>query len=431
MTKRQQKAAEAKAKRDSLHAIIKEAGGSADLDLSKVKAIDGTDREKLDEIRKRFAEVDTLETEVRDLAAAEEEAKAFARSDAEREERAKGDEPGATVRPGPRKSLAQLVMDSGIIKRAIGNNGTHSVRLEDVDPGDLVKGRLKATIQGGTYAEGGVTTAQSYLPEVTREGEIVPYGFQEPMIVDAIPMRATSERAVEYMEQTTRGSAGVTDAVEREEGADYIETTFAWTVRTQPVENIGVIIPVTDEMLQDVPALEGIINDDLVMEVRRRLSSQCINGNGTSPNLRGILNKVGINTTAKGADTPLDAMAKGIRDTEIAGFTMVDRIFIHPTDWWKIRVTKTTTGDYLFGAPDGPGFMMLWGKPRVVTQEIAAGTACLGSSMFARLYSRRGITVEIGLVADNFKKGLKSIRAGCRDSMVVTRAAAWGQVTGL
>ena len=92
---------------------------------------------------------------------------------------------------------------------------------------------------------------------------------------------------------------------------------------------------------------------------------------------------------------------------------------------------KTNNGDYLFGRPDGPGFTSIWGKPRVVTQEIAQGTSCLGDSMYARLYSRRGITVEIGLRNDDFTKGLKSIRARCRDAMVVTRALAWASLTGL
>ena len=428
MTARQRKAEEARAKRKALAGIIAEAGGAAELDLAKITSIDGDDKAKMAEIRKRNTELDAIEAEVRELAELEETAKALELDSAEDKERKTGDDPGKA----PRKSLADIVIASGLLKDSAGNQATHTRALPEIDPRDLLKGRLKATVTGGTYAESGATTANSYLPEVIREGDIVPFGFQEPMVVDAIPMRQTSQRAVEYMEQTKRGTtSGTPDAAEREEGAVYAETEFEWSVRTQPVENIGVFVPVTDEMLEDVPMMEGIINDDLSMELRRRLSSQLLNGNGTSPNLRGILQKTGINAVARGNRRPLDAFAAAIEEVEVAGFAMVDRLFIHPSDWWAIRLTKTNNGDYLFGRPDGPGYNLIWGKPRVLTQEIAKGTACLGDSMYARHYTRLGIVVEIGLIGDDFKKGLKSIRARCRDAMVVTRAKAWTALSGL
>ena len=427
MTARQRKQAEAVAKRKALAAIFAEAGGSADMDLSKITSIDGDDAAKLAEIRKRNTELEALETEVTALAEVEKQAKALELSEAEAKERKTGDQPGDTPK-GRRKTLAQLVVESGMIKEAVGNQGTHTRAFPELNTFDLLR---KATVQGGIYAENGATTPQSFLPELIREGEIVPFGYQEPMVVDAIPMRNTSQRAVEYMEQTTRGAAGVPEAAEREEAASYAETQFAWTVRTVPVENIGVWIPVTDEMLEDVPMMEGLLNDDLTMETRRRLSSQLLNGNGTSPNLRGVLNKIGINSRARGNKRNLDAFADAIRDVEVNGFAMVDRIFIHPDDWWEIRTMKTNNGDYLFGRPDGPGYTAIWGKPRIVTQEIAQGTSALGDSMYARHYTRRGITVEIGMRNDDFTLGLKSIRARCRDAMVITRALAWAELTGL
>lgn len=434
MTSRQRKQAEAAAKREKLAKIMKEAGGAAELDLSKVTTIDGDDKAKLAEIRKLNEELADLETQVTQLAEIEKAAKQAELDEAERKERKEGDHPGNGPK-GPRKTFAQLVLESGILKSAHGNEATHTRKLPDADPRELMQQR-KATVTGGTYAEDGSSAAGSYLPELMREGEIVPFGFQEPMVVDAIPMRTTAQRAVEYMEQTTRGGeganpAGQPDARAREEGALYPATVFEWTVRTQPVENIGVYVPVTDEILEDVPMMEGILNDDLSTEVRRYLSSQLLNGNGNSPNLRGILNKAGINTHARGADRNLDAFAVAIRHVEVNGFAMVDRIFIHPDDWWEIRTMKTNNGDYLFGRPDGPGFNLIWGKPRVITQEIAQGTAVVGDSMYARHYSRRGITVEIGMQSDDFVKGLKTIRARCRDAMVVTRALAWARLTDL
>lgn len=417
MTVLQRKRAELTAKRRKLADLYQEAGGSDDLDLAKITSLgDIDDRAKLDELRKRNEELDALGAECEGLAKAAEAAKQLETDEAEREERKRAGNPALPDPDAPGKSIGRAILDAGFARAALNGDGFKR-DVDDADPQ-----QLKATFTEGT----------SYGPESLRQQALLtPFGFQEPMVIDAIPMRATMYLAVKYMEQTTRGSSNTNDAAERAEEALYAETEYAYTEREEIVRSIGVRLPVTDEILEDEMWLEAMLNQDLVTDVRRRASSQLINGNGTAPNIRGILHKSGINTQAKGSDSILDAVHKALTTAEVAGFSMPNLVFIHPNDWAEIRRSKTTDGEYLFGSPAMSGAMTVWGLPRVKTQEIAEGTALVGDSMYCVHAVRRGIQVEVGYHDTDFGMGRKTIRVGLRCAMVVRRAAAFTQVTGV
>src|SRR5262245_34648917 len=110
------------------------------------------------------------------------------------------------------------------------------------------------------------------------------------------------------MEETTSTNA----AVEVAEAAAPVNQTpysgtwpdsaLAYTERTVTVRKIATWLPVTDEQVQDVSQIAGIIDARLRFFAMQRLDSQIINGNGVSPNMAGLLNTSGTLTQAKGAD---------------------------------------------------------------------------------------------------------------------------------
>lgn len=411
MTKLQERRAALKAERDALAGLYREGGGSANLDLGKITGLgDLKDAQKLDELRERAEKIDAMSTECEQLAAVERDAKRLEIEDAKREERERTGSPEADPKRGPAKSLGKAIVDSGVIKAALAGE-SFKADLADVDPA-----QLKATFTEGA----------SYDPESLRQqGLLTIFGFQEPMIYDAIPMSQTMYLAVKYMEQTTRTNA----AAERAENTLYAESEYVYTEREEVVRSIGHRLPVTDEILEDEPWIESVLNMDLLTDLRRRVSSQLINGNGAAPNIRGILHKAGIATQAKGADSLLDAIHKGLTVAEVGGFCMPNLVILHPNDWAVIRRSKTTDGDYLFGSPAMTGAMNVWGLPRVKTQEIAVNSALVGDTMYCTHAVRRGVQVEVGYHDTDFGMGRKTIRVGMRCAMVVRRAAAFCQVT--
>jgi HK97 family phage major capsid protein len=150
----------------------------------------------------------------------------------------------------------------------------------------------------------------------------------------------------------------------------------------------------------------------------------------------------GINTTTKaGADDNVTALAKVIATTQGSANVAPDGIIMHPTNWLSTRLTRAgTAGDYLGGGPmtsggggDGLFGQTLWGLPVVLTNNVGAGTALVGSfGLGAHIWRRGGISVEASNShLDWFQRNLTAIRAENREALGVYRPAAFTSVAGL
>jgi HK97 family phage major capsid protein len=79
------------------------------------------------------------------------------------------------------------------------------------------------------------------------------------------------------------------------------ESAMTLELVTTIVEEISHYVPVTKRAMADASQISGIVNEFLTDGLADVIESQLINGNGTSPNLRGLLNTVGIQTHVIGA----------------------------------------------------------------------------------------------------------------------------------
>jgi HK97 family phage major capsid protein len=271
-------------------------------------------------------------------------------------------------------------------------------------------------------------TSAGFAPESVRTGLLVEGATRPIQLLDLIPTRPMNQASDKYMEETTRTHA----AAEKAEGIAYAESTFAWTERTNPVQKITDSVPVTDEQLEDAPEVGGILDQRLRFGLRQRLDGQCFNGNGTSPNLRGMTQVVGIQTQAKGSDPIFDAIFKAMMLVRTTGRAFPNVTIMHPTDWQTVRLTRTADGLYIMGAPSEVGAQTLFGLPVPLCDAGSAGTAVVADLInFTYVGERRGIAVEIGYVNAQFTTGQKTIRADLRAVFTVTRPAAICTVTGL
>ncbi len=167
--------------------------------------------------------------------------------------------------------------------------------------------------------------------------------------------------------------------------------------------------------------------------LRQRLDTQILVGNGTAPNLRGILNVVGIQTQAKGSDPAPDAIYKAMTLIRVGGRAIPGPVVMHPTNWQDIRLLRTADGIYIWGSPSEAGPERIWGNQVVLADGLTLGTAVLGDwANFSELDEKRGIEVKI---TDShgtfFIEGKQAIRADMREAFVVYRPAAFATVTGL
>lgn len=258
--------------------------------------------------------------------------------------------------------------------------------------------------------------------------DLVTVGDTDGNVVEWIQQNSFTNNAAEVAEATaTAGTSGTKP-----------ESALGFTVASTTVRNIAHWIPATRSALADMGQLRTIIDTNLVDGVRRRLNGQMMSGDGTAPNLRGILNTVGIGTTAVGVspDDRLQAFARGILAVRLAFFEP-DSVLLNPNDYLDIRLMRDSsgganTGQYLFGPPSTAGLETIWGLPMRQTTELPSGTGLVGDFSQAILYQREGIQVlTTDSHSDFFIRNAIVILAEGRWAFAVPYPTAFATVTAI
>lgn len=404
---------ELKTKAKALAGLFDEAG--PDYDMDKVKSLSGTSEDKAAEFKQRNDELTDLGKK-RDQLVTLKQAADNARGLAGTEEPAgeKGDE--GAGRKGRRlelKTLGELFTESEAYKQKKGRTGNGPEAYIDVDLTEV-----KTLFQ----------TSAGWEPEVVRTGRLVDLATRPLQVVDLIPSTTTGQSAIKYMEETTFTNA----AAETAEGGTYPEAALALTEKLSPVEKIAVWLPMTDEQLEDVPQARGYVNNRLPFMIRQRLDGQIVSGNGTTPNLRGMLNIVGIQTQAKGSDPTPDAVYKAMVKVMVTGQAFPNAYITNPLDWSDIRLLRTADGIYIWGSPSEAGPERIWGLNVALAQAMTENTSAVVDTSFTELSVRRGINLQVSNShADFFINGKQAVRADMRVAFVVYRPAAICSVTGI
>lgn len=289
----------------------------------------------------------------------------------------------------------------------------------------LLPGMMAATLSEDSVS-GGQLIVTDYQPGIVQ----LP---QRPLRLEQLLGSGTTDsNTIGYMRETAFTNAATAVA----EGAPKPESTLVFDATTDPVRKVPHWIPVTDEMLEDVAGMRSYIDGRLVDGVNLTTDDQLLNGNGTAPNLTGLLHRSGLTTTVtrSGSVTNADAILDQIVAIELATNLAVDGIVMNPANWKTIIQSKNGDGDYYGGGPlAAPARPVLWGRPVAVTTAIAAGTALPGAfRTAAQVFNRGGIRVEASNSHnDFFVRNLTAIRAERRLALAVYRASGFGKVDGL
>jgi HK97 family phage major capsid protein len=274
-----------------------------------------------------------------------------------------------------------------------------------------------------------MTTTAGWAPQTTRTGRVVELATRPIQVIDLIPSGRTDQQAVVYMEETTFTNS----AAETAEAGTYPESALALTQRSSPVQKVATFLPVTDEQLEDVAGIQSYVDSRLQFMLRQRLDGQIIVGNGTPPNLKGILNVSGIQTQALGIDPQPDAVYKAMTLVRVTGRAIPNGMLIHPTDWQSVKLLRTADGVYIWGNPSDMTPDRIWGLNVALTDAITLHTAVIGDfANFSQLVMRRDVEVQVSNSHSTFFiEGKQAIRADMRCALVFYRPAAFCTITGL
>ncbi|NIQ01580.1 MAG: phage major capsid protein [Nitrospinaceae bacterium] len=258
---------------------------------------------------------------------------------------------------------------------------------------------------------------------------IIPGAFRMLNILDVMPTGQTSSNLIHFTRELTYTNA----AAETIEGAAKPESTLTFEDATSPVRTIAHWLKVSKQVMDDAPALATYIDTRLRHGVRQKLMDQIIAGNGTSPNLSGLIGDTANHTALAAGPTGEinpDA-ANRAKESVITADYLPDAFLVHPTDWGKIERKKDSNGQYLSGGGGVINYLAngliptLWGLPVILSNSITVGKFACVSWFSMLLWMRQEAVVTIhDQDQDNVQKNLLTIRGELRSAFSVFRPAA-------
>jgi len=293
-------------------------------------------------------------------------------------------------------------------------------RAETKAPGDII---------GSGAGPGGALVTPQYIPGVLE----LP---QRPRTVrDLFSNDTTDSDLLSYARQSAfdNAAAPVAQAVSTITGAKP-QSSIAWTRVTTPVETIATFMAATRRQLADAGQTRALIDNQLRLMLDLVEEDQLVNGNGTSPNLRGLLNTTGVQTLDYSANASTNALLNldGFREAKRLVLTGAararpDGVIVNPVDAAIIDERKDTQNRYLGNGPFGTGPETLWGMPRIESEAVATGKAIVGAfKVGATVFIRQDTAVYVSdSHSDWFVRNLIAVLGERREALAVYFPAAF------
>jgi hypothetical protein len=293
-------------------------------------------------------------------------------------------------------------------------------RIGSVSLGDLPD---RDSFAGFMAAELTDADMQNALPS-DRRGFVTPV-VRRLTLLDLIPTGTTDAQVVEYVAVTSLPD----DAAEWTPGTVKPEVAFTTEDRDAPVRTIAGWLKVRKHALDDVAGLRTMIGTLLPWDVRRRIESQILVGDGVGQNLKGILNTTGIGAPEEvTGDNPADKILRAIT---VVVLSDGDPNFVaaHPLAWQDLLLMRedtagagTRTGAYLYGTPASPQAPTIWGLSLLANRAVPQETPLIGDASGVTLLVREGVQVLVSdSDQDDFIRNRATLLAEARVALPVWR----------
>lgn len=238
-------------------------------------------------------------------------------------------------------------------------------------------------------------------PAALRIPGIKGYGAPPLQVRDLFPNEtANSGDSVQYAAQTGFDKASglavkQSNAVNDATGVKK-QSSVKWELQTAFFEWIATWIATTRQTLADVDQVRSFIDNQGRLMLAIEEEDQLINGNGTRPNISGILDQGSLQTLDLTGEDNLDGLrvARRLVKSGVSRLT-ADFVIVNPIDSEGVDLLKDDFGQYRGGNPIG-NFTFdqpIWRMRRVESEAVAEGTAIVGSGAGATVYQRDPIQV--------------------------------------
>lgn len=254
-------------------------------------------------------------------------------------------------------------------------------------------------------------------------------GAVQPLTMESLFNHVpTTSNAIEF----TKENVFTNSAAEAAEGAAKAESALTWTLVNMPISTVAHWIKISRQLAADNAALAAYVDTRMRYGVNRRVETQLVSGDGTAPNISGIMDSG--NYTAHGyADAALGSVLKKlvlirkiIGDLEAAGYNP-DAIVLNPADWAQVEIDIFTANTNLVAFRyDEMGRPILFGRRIATAVGMTADSFAVGDfAQAGTIHDREGVIVEMSdSDSDNFTKNLITLRAERRLALATEMPAA-------
>ena len=246
-------------------------------------------------------------------------------------------------------------------------------------------------------------TIRNLLPSMPTNTNLVPYTVENVVTDNAGP---------QVGENTALGESNIT-----------------FTLASLPVETVGTFIKMSEQILEDAPALQAYIDGRMRNLLAVEEEDQLLLGSGLSNNLTGLAPQATDydNSLNVSGDNKIDILRHAILQVRKSHFA-ADGIVLNSSDWHAIELIKHGSGDarYVYGNPSLAMIPSLWGLPVVDTLAMTEGDFLVGNfGMACMINDRRLPTVQLSISdASDFTKLMVTLRVHERLCLVVYRPLA-------
>ncbi len=308
------------------------------------------------------------------------------------------------------KSQGEVITDALEANKA----AFEAMKMSKTAPGVNMALKTAATMTTANILPS-VSTAIPHSLMMSSTGGIVGIPTREPYLREILNARPMNSMYEYWVEAVNRDGGADTVA----EGAAKPALDIDFQERTAKAEKIAAHAKMSKEILADVAGMRNFIEEEIQTSVELKLDAQLYNGNGTTPNLKGL---VTWGTTLSVASSGFETAATGVNfannyDVVIAAkaimqttyFFTPNVILVNPLDYGLMQVGKTADGVYVIPPFAQSMGLTIAGVRVIANAGVTAGNFVIMDTSKVRLRIREEFNIDYGYVNDDFTKNLVTV----------------------
>lgn len=305
------------------------------------------------------------------------------------------------------KSFGELVLTDDLMHWAIrdgrtgrGNDGWE-ISFSDQGSGAqmLVRSEMESLIRATSVNEWGAGGPPNY--DTSSSGTLLPVG--QPIapiprqarlyLRDLIPTMTTTLAQIPYVQELNPTSYESASSVA--EGGVKPQATLSFQGANADPTVIAATLVISKQLFADAAAVVQYINTRLPYLVKFKEDNEFLNGSGTWPDIKGILQTTGVQSQSLATDNATtfgQAFAK-VENTDGTPTAVV----LNPFNAWKMFTQRAAGGSGTFdaGTPFSALPLTVWGVPTYRTRAMPEDQALVGDfQLGAMIADREEVNVE-------------------------------------